>query len=172
MPAPIELARWTIAALVSLVLLVASVSDIRERRIPNWTIVAIAALYLGWAFVAPGVSILSSLEAAAIVFVITAALFALKFAGAGDSKLMSAMALFGGMGLLPLFALATVMFGGALAIFSLALQPRRVLAIIQMRGQGSPGRGIPYGVAISLAGILILLHALSCVSSDLRLVCF
>ena len=173
MPARIELARWAIAALVSLVLLVASVSDVRERRIPNWTIAALAALYAGWAFVTPGASILSSLEAAGIVFVVTAALFAMKLAGAGDSKLMSVTALFGGVGLLPLFALATVMFGGALALFSLALQPRRVLAIIQMRGgQAGSGRGIPYGVAISLAGVLVLLHELSCASSDMRLVCF
>jgi prepilin peptidase CpaA len=172
MPARIEFARWTIVGLVSLVLLVASATDIRERRIPNWTIGVLGVLYLGWAFVAPGISVLSSLEAGVIVFVVTAALFAMKLIGAGDSKLMSVMALFAGLGLLPLFSLATVMFGGALALFSLALQPRRALAVIQMRGVGDTGRGVPYGVAIALGSMLVLLHEVSCGSSDARFVCF
>jgi prepilin peptidase CpaA len=172
MPARIEFARWTIVGLVSLVLLFASVTDIRERRIPNWTIGVLAILYLGWAFVAPGISVVSSLEAGAIVFVITAGLFAARLVGAGDSKLMSVMALFAGLGLLPLLSLATVMFGGALALFSLALQPRRALAVIQTGTPGEGGRGIPYGVAIALGSLLVLLHEVSCAVSDMRLVCF
>jgi len=172
MPARIELARWTIVGLVFIVLIVASATDIRDRRIPNWAVALLGVLYVGWAFVAPGISVLSSLEAGAIVFVVTVALFAMKLVGAGDSKLMTVMALYVGLGLLPLFSLATVMFGGALAVFSLALHPRRALALIRLQGAGDTGRGIPYGVAISLGAMLILLHETSCVASDMRLVCF
>jgi prepilin peptidase CpaA len=155
-----------------LVLVVASASDIKERRIPNWTVVAIAALYLVWAAFGPVASIVSAIEAAAIVFVVTVGLFALSVVGAGDSKLMTVVALFGGLGLLPLFVLATVLFGGAIAVFSLALQPRRALAMLLTRRLGESDRGVPYGIAISMAGALVLMHQLSCASTDTRFVCF
>src|SRR5262249_51342018 len=148
--------------LASLALLVASTRDVQERRIPNWTVISLVVLFLPWIFIGPGVSLLSSLAAAGIVFAITVAFVALGLFGAGDSKLMTAVALFAGLPLLAYFAFGTVLFGGALAVFSLALEPRRALALIQLRSIGDPGRGIPYGVAISLAGILMLFHELSC----------
>ncbi len=164
MPLHIEVARWAIVALYSLVLVIASLSDINTRRIPNWTILATIVLYSGWAIVGPSVSVISSLEAAGIVFVITSALYAFHFMGAGDSKLMTAVALFAGLGQLPLFTLATVLFGGAIAVLSLATRPTRTLVMFQTRGKGDFGRGIPYGVAISLAGTMIVLSELACTS--------
>lgn len=155
-----------------MVLAFASVRDISDRRIPNWTVAAVACLFVAWAFVVPSISFLSSLGAAAIVFAVTAALFAFHVVGAGDSKLMTALALFAGLSRLPLFVVATVLAGGAIALFSLALRPTRVLVMLQMRGKGDFGRGIPYGVAISLGGASILLSELSCNSADHRLVCF
>ncbi len=172
MPARIEIARWIIVILASLVLLVASTRDIQERRIPNWTVVAVVALFVPWIFVGPAVSLFSSLAAAAIVLVITVGFVAFNLFGAGDSKLMTAVALFAGLHLLGYFALGTVLFGGALAIFSLALEPMRALAVIQLKGKGDPGRGIPYGVAISLAGLFLLFHEVSCSGSDAHLMCF
>jgi len=172
MPTYIETARWVIVILASLVLGVAAARDVSERRIPNWTVLAIAGLFAMWTLVAPSVSLLSSLGAAGIVFVVTLGFVAFNLFGAGDSKLMTAVALFAGVRLLPYFVLGTVLFGGALAVFSLALEPRRALALIQLRGRGDPSRGIPYGVAISLAGVILLLHELSCSASDPRLLCF
>jgi prepilin peptidase CpaA len=171
-PVRIEIARWIIAISVMSILLVASVRDVSERRIPNWTVVTVIVLFVAWAVLEPSVSFVSSLGAGAILFAITAALFAFGLVGAGDAKLMSALALFAGLRLLLFFVLATVLFGGALAMLSLAVQPRRVLAVIQTRGKFDMGRGIPYGVAISLAGALVLLHQLSCRSGDMRVVCF
>lgn len=172
MPAGTEIARWVIAALVVIVLAVASASDVKARHIPNWTVIAIAGLYVVWAATGPIASILSSLGAGALVLAVTAGLFAFGVIGAGDSKLMAAIALFAGFKLLLFFVLATVLFGGALAVFTLALQPRRALAMLRLRGQGDFGRGIPYGVAISMAGALVLLHQLSCNAADAQFVCF
>ena len=159
----IEVARWAIAALFVLVLVLASVSDVRRRQIPNWTVVALIVLFLGWAFVGTPLSLISSLEAAAIVFVVTAALFAFGVLGAGDSKLMTVVALFAGLGQLPLFVFATVLFGGVLAVIGLVVHPTRTwVALYQMRGKGDLGNSVPYGVAISLAGVLVLARGLAC----------
>ena len=172
MPAGTEIARWIVAGFVLLVLVIASANDVKERRIPNWSVVAIGGLYLVWAALGPIASVVSGVEAAAIVFAVTVGLFALSVVGAGDSKLMTVVALFSGLGLLPLFVISTVLFGGAIAVFSLALQPRRALAMLLTRRIGDSDRGVPYGIAISMGGALVLMHQLSCVSSDPRFVCF
>jgi hypothetical protein len=43
MLALIEIARWTVAAAFALILILASATDIKYRRIPNWTVVAIVS---------------------------------------------------------------------------------------------------------------------------------
>jgi prepilin peptidase CpaA len=153
----IEIARWTVVILFSLVLGFAAFSDIKDRRIPNWTVLAVAALFVAWVFVGPGVSIVASLEAALIVFVLSVVFYLLKIVGAGDSKLITVVTLFMGPRLLPEFALITALAGGALAVFSLALNPTRTLVMIKMHFRGEFGRGIPYGVAIALGGIATIL---------------
>jgi prepilin peptidase CpaA len=155
-----EVARWTIAGLFALVLVVAAASDIRDRRIPNWTVLAIVVLFAGWASVVGSVLLASSLEAAGIAFAVSFALYFFKVLGAGDSKLATAVALFVGMGNLLQFALITSLAGGALAVVSLAADPTRALVMFQMRGEGDYGRGVPYGVAIAAAGVLTVFGAL------------
>src|SRR5690348_11960113 len=97
MPAAIEVARWAVAGLFLLTLVIASVMDIKYRRIPNWAVVALIVLFVPWIFVGQPVSILGSLTAAAIVFALGIALYAFKLWGAGDSKLITAVALFVGL---------------------------------------------------------------------------
>jgi prepilin peptidase CpaA len=152
-----EILRWTTAAVAIGVLAIAAGSDIRFRRIPNWTVLGVAALFIPWAFVGPSVSLPSSLAAAGITLLLSVGLYSVHFIGAGDSKLASIVALFVGLGSLPKFALATVLVGGALAIVSLMAHPTRALVMISMRGRGTHGRGIPYGVAIALSGSLVIL---------------
>jgi hypothetical protein len=64
----IEIARWTVAAAFALIPILASATDIKYRRIPNWTVVAIVILYIPWIFVGPGVSLGLSFAAAANAF--------------------------------------------------------------------------------------------------------
>lgn len=161
----IEIARWAIISLFTLTLAAAAVSDALRRLIPNWTIVAIAILFVGWVFVEPLVSMRGSLEAALIVFVVSYALYAFGIVGAGDSKFITVVSLFVGLSRLPQFALATVLVGGALAVISLVTRPTRALVMLQMRGKGSFGRGIPYGVAIALAGFGTVLASMMMRSS-------
>jgi prepilin peptidase CpaA len=154
-----DLARWAIVVLYCVTLAIAALSDLRTRRIPNWTILAIALLFLGWIFVGPGVSVVSSLEAALIMFAISVALYAFRVIGAGDSKLVTMVGLFTGLIQLPLFLMVMSLCGGALAAISLISRPTRALAMFHARGKGDFGRGVPYGVAIAAAGILVVIRA-------------
>lgn len=140
------------------VLAAAALSDNRHRRIPNWTVLATAALFAIWVFVGPAVSVVSSLEAAGVILLATSVLYAFNLFGAGDSKLMTAVALFAGLHHLAQFVLVTVLVGGLLAVASLVVHPARTYAMI--RTGVDSGRGIPYGVAIALGGMLTIAELL------------
>jgi prepilin peptidase CpaA len=116
MPALIEVARWTTLLLVCLVLTIAGASDVRTRRIPNWTVLAIVALFCAWYFVGPAVPILSALGAALVVFIGSFALYSFGIVGAGDSKLATSVALFAGIARLPEFILYMSLTGGVLVL--------------------------------------------------------
>ena len=152
----IEVARWALLFALTGVLGYAAAVDVTKRRIPNWTVVAVAGLFAGWAIAGPSVSLLGSLEAAGIMFLLTVGLYMLRVVGAGDSKLVTVVALYVGMQHLLLFLVMMSVAGGVIALFMLALSPRRVLVIFQTRGQVGFGRSVPYGVAIALAGIATL----------------
>jgi len=155
---PNSLPAIVLAAAASLILVWAAVSDVRRRIIPNVSVLALLGVFLAWAVAVLGFGqpLVSALAAAAIAFVVTFVLYAFKVIGAGDSKLFAAAALFCGLGYLPLFALATVLAGGAIAAVSLAARPRRAAVMFAMGGKGDWGRGIPYGVAIAIGAAVVM----------------
>jgi len=157
----VEIARWTLLVLITLVLAFAAAVDVKERRIPNWTVLALSGLFVGWAVVGPDVSLLGAFEAGLIMFAFSVGFYMMGLAGAGDSKLVSVVALFVGMKHLLLFLLTMSLAGGAVAIFLIALSPRRALVIFQTRGQVGLGRTVPYGVPIALAGVATLVPQLT-----------
>jgi prepilin peptidase CpaA len=145
------------------VLIWASVSDIRERKIPNRAVIAVLVLFLPWAALHPIAWDLWAVGSAAIALAATFVLYALNIVGAGDSKLFAAVALFVGLSQLGLLAVFTALAGGLVAAVSLVTRPYRAMTMITLRGKGDFGRGVPYGVAISAAAAIIiwakLLHA-------------
>lgn len=161
MPPALDVARWSVIGLLAAVLVLVSISDVRSRRIPNWTVVAVAILFLPWIFVGPVVSVLSSLEAAGVAFLISFGLYAFGVIGAGDSKLLTVAALFAGLSQLVSFLVLVALAGGVVAVISLALDPTRALVMLQLRGRDSAGRGIPYGVAIAIATAVVVVWPLS-----------
>jgi prepilin peptidase CpaA len=154
MPFP-ELARWGVAGLYAIVLIAAAVSDVRRRRIPNWTVIALLVLFVPWIFVGPAVSFTWALAAFAIALVASLALYLLNVIGAGDSKLFAAVALFAGMKGLGALALATALIGGVIAIGVMLVNPKRVLRGLTAKGRAEQ-KGIPYGVPIALAALLVM----------------
>jgi prepilin peptidase CpaA len=151
---PIEIARYAIAAVLAGLLTWASVSDIKDRRIPNICVLAVLALFVVSAVVERGSNVVTGLEAGVIAFVVTFALYFFNIIGAGDTKLFAATALFVGLGGMILFTLATVFAGGGIAAVSLATRPKRALVMFTLKGKGDFGRGIPYGVAIAIGGVV------------------
>ena len=151
----VEVARGVIVAGFWVLLLIASISDVRDRKIPNWSVLAIFVLAVPWILLAPNASFLSSGEAMLAAFLISFPLYLAGLVGAGDSKLLMAAALLVGASKLVLFLLIVVLVGGAIAAVILLRDPTRALVTFQMRGMGQFGRGVPYGVAIAIGAAAV-----------------
>ena len=148
-------AQDVIIAALLVLLVVVSISDIRNRKIPNWSVLAICMLAIPWILLAPNASFISSGEAILVAFLISFPLYLARIVGAGDSKLLMAVALLVGSSKLLLFLLIVALAGGTIAALSLLQDPTRALVIFQMRGKGGFGRGIPYGVAIAIGAAAV-----------------
>ena len=145
-----EFLSYGLIGALAIALLIAAFTDFRRRQIDNWlnAAIALAAPLFWWA---SGLSLWPGaawqIGAALVTFAVTAGLFALRAMGGGDVKLLSALALW----ILPshFFFLVVIMalLGGLLTILFGALHVAR-------RQQGRVA--IPYGIAISAAGLLTL----------------
>jgi prepilin peptidase CpaA len=159
-----EIARWTVAALFTAALAWASFTDIRDRKIRNPNVLAVLALFVPWAALGAWggdwASVFSDVEAGALALLICVGIYAAGMVGAGDAKLFAAVSLFFGLPGLPGLAMTTAMVGGAMAAVTLAANPRRTLVLVTMRGKGDTGRGVPYGVAIATAAIVLIWNGL------------
>jgi prepilin peptidase CpaA len=144
--------RLVWAGAYAALLLVAAGSDAWSRRIPNWSVLAVAGLFLiGLPFGWPVASWASCLGAMALALAVGFPMFATRLVGAGDVKLLAAAALFTGLDHLLLLLVSTALAGGALALLALTARPYAMaLAAV---GWPRLRPGVPYGVAIA-AGAL------------------
>jgi prepilin peptidase CpaA len=149
---PVTLA---IVAAYAALLIIAAVSDVARRRIPNWTVAGLVILFAAWVAVRPGTSLPSAFIGFGVAFAVSFGLYLIRWVGAGDSKLFSAVALFAGLNMLPTLAVATTLTGGAIVIGALILNPKRAGRGLTAKGRAE-SRGVPYGVAISTAGLLLM----------------
>ena len=142
--------RYLLLGALAIALVVAACTDIKRRQIDNWLNGAIAAgapLYW-WASgltLWPGVA--WQLGVAALTLIILAVLFALRAMGGGDVKLLTALALW----IQPLWFLRLVigmaLIGGVLTL---------ALGAWHVARRRKDKLAIPYGVAISCAGLWVL----------------
>lgn len=151
-------------ALALLALLIAAaLFDFRARLIPNRVSGAIAALWLAYVLAGAGRAVpMVDLLYASGVFLGCFLMWRLDVIGGGDVKLLSAVALWAGGPLLLPFLALTALAGGLLSVFWIAcrrvrlLLPARIACGLASAGlptlPGSRG-GVPYGGAISLAGV-------------------
>lgn len=140
----------TLAALVVVLLLVASATDAHSRIIPDWVNISIALLALPFWWVTqlsfwPGIAL--QVAIAAGVFVVFFGAFSIGQMGGGDVKLLTALALL----LPPLDFLdafvGTAMVGGILTSIQLIRHT--------IRTDGRPFEN-PYGISISIGAIIAL----------------
>jgi len=142
--------RYLLLGCLAIALLVAAFTDIRRRQIDNWLNAAIAAgapLYWWASGLSLWPDVAWQLGAAGATFAFLAVLFAIRAMGGGDVKLLTALALW----IEPAWFLR-LLFGMALigGVLTLALGAWHVMR------RRRDKLAIPYGVAISAAGIWVI----------------
>jgi prepilin peptidase CpaA len=158
--------------LFAVVLTLAVVYDLRERRIPNALTVGglFAALVLR--LVIDPVSAVGGLQGAGLGLVVALPLFALGAFGAGDGKLVIAMGAFLGWEGLPAALLVTGVVGGFLSLVYAVRRGVLIPVLYQARDlalycftlgragerrtlSGPSGTTVPYGVAIAVGAAVV-----------------
>jgi len=135
---------------LAIALLIAAGTDIHRRQIDNWLnlSIALAAPLFWWASgvsLWPGVAIQVGLALA--TFIILAGLFALRAIGGGDVKLLAALALWIAPASFLQLIVLMALLGGVLTL---------VLGSWHIARREKHKLKIPYGVAISAAGLWVL----------------
>lgn len=154
-----------IAALLALVLpalvIVAAVKDLTSFTIPNWISLALAAAFPVAALAAglplPQIGLHLAVGVGALVAGMV--LFALRWIGGGDAKLLAVAALWLGWSALTPFLLVTLLAGGALSLGILSLRAPLLRPFV-LSGPpwfirlAEPEEGVPYGLAIAVGALV------------------
>lgn len=151
---------WVVTAAVTLLVLAGQ--DLRRRRLPNGWVAVHALAFLPYAF-ASGLTWPEfgwHTATALATFAVTLLFFALGWLGGGDVKLWSSVMLWAGPALaLPTLVVATFC-GGVLGVVCWVagkLAPRFQHTVLRNPLRLlSAERGVPYGVALAIAGLLVL----------------
>lgn len=147
---------------VAVLLIAAAISDIRRFVIPNWICLALVALFAVRLIAAgadgqPVALHMISLALALGVFVAGATAFHRGWLGGGDVKLLAATSLWMAPVQLLDFLVLVALLGGVLALIVFCcVWIRQHLIVRHSTASASASVGLPYGVAISAAGVLIL----------------
>lgn len=142
-------------------MLAVMVSDASRYLIPNWLVGSLLVLYPVAVYMSPyEVDWKMALVAMAIMFAFGYVIFALRFMGAGDIKLLVVCALWVGLQHLLEFVFTVALFGGLLSL--LLWGARKALPLLPVvREKKLPrvlcnGQPVPYGLAIATAFLLLL----------------
>jgi len=153
-------ALWHQAVLASagLSILFAAYTDARRYRIPNLISLALLLLFPAHVLLSPApVAWGQHLFVFAAVLAAGYFLYAKKYAGAGDIKLLAVISLWAGPDFVGLFLFITAIAGGLLAIVTASAVVYRHR---RAKKSGKPAVAkapIPYGVAIATGGICMLM---------------
>ena len=156
-----DLIRPVVVSVFAVLVMVAAMRDLTSFTIPNWISLALAGAFLPAAF-AVGLP-LSTIGFCGIVgvamLVIGIGMFAMRWIGGGDAKLMAAASLWLGVSGLAPFVIFTALAGGALALMLLAMRSAWVRPFAAagppwVDRLATPGGSAPYGVAIAVGALL------------------
>ncbi len=142
--------KYGLLAALAIALVVAAVTDLKSRRIANWLNAAIA-IGAPFFWIASGLSfwpeIAAQIGIAVATFAVLSVLFALKAMGGGDVKLLTALALWISPALYLKLIIMMALLGGVLTL---------VFGGWNVMRRQKNRLTIPYGVAISAAGLWVL----------------
>ncbi|HEY0925548.1 prepilin peptidase [Brevundimonas sp.] len=147
-------------AIMPMLVIVGGLNDLTTMRIPNWISLALIAGFLP-AAVSVGLSPVEIGVHMAVAFgalLVGMGMFALRWIGGGDAKLMAAACLWLGLQGSGMFLVYTGLMGGLFCLF--LIMARAQLRPYLMGGPGwvvhlmEPRGDIPYGVAIAAGALL------------------
>ncbi|MBX7248532.1 MAG: prepilin peptidase [Caulobacteraceae bacterium] len=149
-----DIVSLLILSLFPALVIVGALSDITTMTIPNWISLALIGLFFPVAFAAH----LSVGEVAAnvgvgvVALLIGMVMFALRWVGGGDAKMLAAAALWLGLPGVPSYLLWVTVSGGLFAVFLMQArafgQPYALRAPAWVGKLLQPKGDIPYGVAL------------------------
>ena len=145
-----EYLHYGLLVALAIALVVAAFTDMRRRQIDNWLTfgIALAAPLFWWASgldLWPGVALQFGVGVAA--FAVFAGLFALGWMGGGDVKLLTALALWIEPTWFLKLLVVMALLGGVLTL---------VMGAWHIARRQRDRVAIPYGVAISAAGLWVI----------------
>ena len=139
----------------------AALSDLFTMTISNRLSLILIAAFPAFALAAgmDGWQIGLHLACGMGVLALTFAMFAMNWIGGGDAKLAAATAVWVGFDHLGDYGLDTALIGGALTLAiiygRLIPLPRFMVGIDWVTRLHERGAGIPYGIALAIAGLLV-----------------
>lgn len=132
--------------------------DVTRYTIPNWLIGSLLVLYPVAVFLGPaGVDWPMAIVAMVITFAVGFGVYAMRWMGGGDIKLISVLALWVGLKGLPDFVVLFALLGGVFSI--LVLVARKIEPHLPLKNTPKlfqKNAPIPYGVAIGIAFLILL----------------
>ena len=140
---------YGLVAALAIALAIAAFTDLRRRQIDNWlnASIALGAPLFWLASQQTWVDIVFHLAIALVMFILLAGLFALRAMGGGDVKLLSALALW----------IEPVWFVKLLVVMSVLGGLLTLVIFVWHFSSRRQGRiAVPYGIAISFAGLWAL----------------
>ena len=142
----------------------AAASDLITMKISNRLSLFLAAGFFvlavstGMPFADIGYHVTASLVVLAVCF----GFFAMGWIGGGDAKLAAATALWFGFAYLPQYLFLAGIIGGVLTLLLLKMRtlplPDALARMHWVARLHSAGTGVPYGIALALAGLLVYPH--------------
>ncbi len=172
--------------LVMVLLVVAAISDIKSRKIPNWIPLSIFALYLiflaaQWLLELDPVLIppLTSLAVGFGIFAVFTGFFYFGFLGGGDVKLAAAMGFWVGIKGVAAFIIIMALVGGLIAVFYIFKrdvspeievvqgavfsenEEKDKKKEVKVGKTNNKSGKIPYGIAISAGGLFVVYQLLT-----------
>jgi prepilin peptidase CpaA len=139
----------------------AAFSDLFTMTISNWIsiLLVIAFVVTGAALGLPASTIGLHLACGGGVLVLTFALFSFGWIGGGDAKLAATTAVWMGLDHLAEYGMGSALLGGALTLAILQFRrwpmPEWAQARAWVMRLHDKENGVPYGIALAVAGLLI-----------------
>ena len=155
-----ETATLLLLSILPCLVIAAGLHDLTTMKIPNWISGLLILCFFPTAFMVglPPMTVAIHFGIAVVALLVGMGLFALRYIGGGDAKLMAAVCLWLGVAGSATFILCTAVAGGAFCLLLIVARsevrpyvhgaPQWVDSLLE------PKADIPYGVAVAIGALM------------------